>query len=144
MKKLANIKMRSVNTFRGENWHDEPPQLRSSAITYCRDSCTATSAGRRWVPGFRSLLYWEMALWKYSCFFSAALAALKHKTCRESSEKCPGCRERGQGRDAYLSALLDPGVARAWKQGETHTVTFSADWMMDHSLVLSWRMAAAK
>ena len=36
----------------------------------------------------------------------------------------------------YLSALLDPSVTHAWKEGKLHTVIFSADWMMHLSLVL--------
>lgn len=44
----------------------------------------------------------------------------------------------------YLSALLDLSVVQAWKEGELHTVIFSADWVMHHSQVLSCLIAAAK
>lgn len=52
--------------------------------------------------------------------------------------KCAGWCEQGQRGDKHLSALLDPGVSQAWTEGEIHQVIGSVDWMMHHSLVLSW------
>lgn len=52
-------------------------------------------------------------------------------SCEESlGNGLPGAREVRE--DMYLSAVLDPGVTQAWKEGELHTVIFSAAWMMHH------------